>query len=132
MLFVLGQFGSSTQAEKIEEEEKKADEKDFVRLMKEQEDKNMEISALKQELETTKKTHEVKCSQLEAEAKGAKAELKQKTQEYEQRVEELRKKIKELEASSDSKYHEWNMKKSQLQNVVNFQFSSIQVHLQIC
>ena len=83
----------SIQVEKIKEEVKTADEKEIVRLMKEQEDKNLEISALKQELETTKRTYEVQCSQLETQAKDAKAELTQKSQEYEQRLEELRNKV---------------------------------------
>ncbi|TKY60926.1 Kinesin KP1 [Spatholobus suberectus] len=113
-------------AEKIKEEGKKADEKEIIRLMKEQEDKNLEISSLKQELETTKKTHEVQCSQLEGEAKGAKAELEQKSQEYDHRLEELRNKVKELEVSSDSKDQKWNMKMNQLQTVIKFQFSSLQ------
>lgn len=100
--------------------------------MKEQEDKNLEISSLKQELETIKKTHEVQCSQLEGEAKDAKAELEHKSQEYEHRLKELRSKVKELEVSSDSKNQKWNMKMNQLQTVVTFQFNSLQVHLQMC
>ncbi|KHN16578.1 Kinesin-4 [Glycine soja] len=112
--------------EEIREEEKKADEKEIIRLMKEQEDKNLEISSLKQDLEATKKTNEVQCSQLEGEAKGAKAELEQKSQEYEHQLEELRNKVKELEVSSDSKDQKWNMKMNQMQTVIKFQFSSLQ------
>ncbi|ESW24752.1 hypothetical protein PHAVU_004G157000 [Phaseolus vulgaris] len=48
------------------EEEKVADGKEAIRYIKELEDKNKEISALKQELETMKKTYEVQCSQLKA------------------------------------------------------------------
>ena len=43
--------GPSIQVEKIKEEVKTENENEIVRLMKEQEDKNLEISALKQELE---------------------------------------------------------------------------------
>ena len=96
-------FGPSIQAEKIREEEKEADEKEIIRLMKEQEDKNLEISS-----------------------------LEQKSQEYEHRLDELRNKIKELEVSSDSKDQKWNMKMNQIQTVINFQLSSLQVHLQMC
>ena len=127
-----GSIGPSIQVEEIREEEKKADEKEIIRLMKEQEDKNLEISSLKQDLEATKKTNEVQCSQLEGEAKGAKAELEQKSQEYEHQLEELRNKVKELEVSSDSKDQKWNMKMNQIQTVINFQLSSLQVHLQMC
>ncbi|KAG5041701.1 hypothetical protein JHK85_014177 [Glycine max] len=92
--------------EKIKEEVKTENEKEIVRLMKEQEDKNLEISALKQELEKTKRTYEVQRSQLETEAKDAKAELTQKSQEYEHRLEELRnkaEKIREEEKEADEK-----------------------------
>ncbi|KRH60337.1 hypothetical protein GLYMA_05G233900v4 [Glycine max] len=94
------------EVEKIKEEVKTENEKEIVRLMKEQEDKNLEISALKQELEKTKRTYEVQRSQLETEAKDAKAELTQKSQEYEHRLEELRnkaEKIREEEKEADEK-----------------------------
>lgn len=96
------------------------------------EDKNLEISELKQKLEATKKTYEAKCSQLEEETRDAKAELRQKSQEYEYRLEELRNEVKEIEDSSDSKYQEWRVKENQLQTVINCQFSSLQVHLEMC
>lgn len=121
---------------KVKEEEKTDDEKETIRLMKELEDKNLEISALisalKQELETTKKTYEAQCLQLEEEARDVKVELRQKSQEYEHLLEDLRRKVKELESSSDSKYQDWNMKRNQLQNLINFLFSSLQVHFQMC
>ena len=85
--------GPSIQVEKIKEEVKTENENEIVRLMKEQEDKNLEISALKQELEKTKRTYEVQRSQLETEAKDAKVELTQKSREYEHRLEELRNKV---------------------------------------
>ncbi|CAI8619845.1 unnamed protein product [Vicia faba] len=112
--------------EKIKEEEKKENEKKMIRLMKMLEDKNLVILELTQKLEATKSQYETQCSQLEDEAGDAKAELRQKSQEYEHQSEELRNEVKELETSSDSKYQEWNMKKNQLQAVVNFQFSSLQ------
>ncbi|KAJ1416727.1 kinesin motor catalytic domain protein [Sesbania bispinosa] len=46
---------------------------------------------MKQELETTTKTYEVQCSQLEEATQSAKAELRQKSQEYEHRLEEVKK-----------------------------------------
>ncbi|KAI4353565.1 hypothetical protein L6164_002504 [Bauhinia variegata] len=95
---------------------------DVARMMKDQDDKNEEISRLKQELETTIKTYELRCSQLEAEAKSAKLELEHKSKEYNHLIEDLRNK----EASSESKYQNWIMKKRQYQNVVDFQFRSLQ------
>ncbi|KAH1135963.1 hypothetical protein GYH30_013582 [Glycine max] len=94
------------EVEKIKEEVKTENENEIVRLMKEQEDKNLEISALKQELEKTKRTYEVQRSQLETEAKDAKVELTQKSREYEHRLEELRnkaEKIREEEKEADEK-----------------------------
>ncbi|XP_027343227.1 kinesin-like protein KIN-14K [Abrus precatorius] len=113
--------------EKIKEEAKKGDEKEIMRLIKEHEDKkNSEITALKQEFETTKKIYQVQCSQLEAEAKDTKEELRQKSKEYEHRLEELRNNIKELEAASNSKYQKLKMKMSQWQTVIKFHSSSLQ------
>lgn len=57
----------SIQTEKTIQEEKREDEKDVNRLIKELEDKNMEFSKLKQELETMKKSYEVKCSRYDKE-----------------------------------------------------------------
>ncbi|XP_058757794.1 kinesin-like protein KIN-14C isoform X1 [Vicia villosa] len=112
--------------EKVKEEEKKECEKKIIRLMKMLEDKNLVILELTQKLEETKNQYETQCSQLEEEAGDAKEELRQKSHEYEHQSEELRNEVKELETSSDSKYQEWNMKKNQLQAVINLQFSSLQ------
>lgn len=117
---------------KIKEEGKKADEKDVIRWMKEHDDKKLEISALKQELETAKKTCEVQCLQLEEETKVAKAELRQKSQEYECRLEELRNKVKDFEASSESRYQKWSTEKKQMRKSIDFQICSLQVYFQMC
>jgi chromosome segregation ATPase len=118
--------------EKVTDVEKKENEKEVIRLTKLLEDKNVEISELTQKLEAIKKQYEAQCSQLEEEVRDAKVDLRQKSHEYEHRLEELKNEAKELEASSDSKYQEWSMKKNQLQTVLNFQSSSLQVHLQMC
>ncbi|KAI4347182.1 hypothetical protein L6164_008017 [Bauhinia variegata] len=101
------------------EEKKKADDEDIGKLMKQREDKNMEISMLKQDLETMKKTYELRCSELEAEAKG---ELRHKSEEYEKMLEDFR----NTKALSESKYQNWIVQKNQLQNTVDFQFRSLQ------
>ncbi|KAG5017128.1 hypothetical protein JHK85_023264 [Glycine max] len=83
------------EGEKIKEKVKKVDENEVVKLIKEQEDKNLEISALKVELETTKRTYEVQFSQMEEEANNFKATLTRKVQEYEHQLEELRNELEE-------------------------------------
>ncbi|MED6148047.1 hypothetical protein PIB30_049508 [Stylosanthes scabra] len=124
--FASGTITEEGEAERVIEEENKSDDKDFERSMKKQEDKIMEISALTEDLETSKKALELKCSELEAEAIGAKAEIEHKTKAYEQQLEEWHNKCKELESSYASKYNEWNMKKNKMLNVVNFQSSNLQ------
>ena len=56
----------------IEGTKKMENDKDVIRYTKDIEDKNMEISTLKQELETMRKTYEVQLSQLEAKAEAEK------------------------------------------------------------
>lgn len=91
-----GLFVPSIKRERIKEEENKVDETEVGRLIKEQQDKILEISALKIELETAKRTSIVQLAQLEAEAEGAKAELTHMVQEYKQQIEEVRNKVRFL------------------------------------
>lgn len=63
------------------EEGKKPGEQDVIRLMKEKENSDLAISALKEELEKTKMIYEECCSQLEKEAREAKMELNKKLKE---------------------------------------------------
>lgn len=91
-----GLFVPSIKRERIKEEENKVDETEVGRLIKEQQDKILEISALKIELETAKRTSIVQLAQLEAEAEGAKAELTHMAQEYKQQIEEVRNKVRFL------------------------------------
>jgi len=51
------------------EEKKKHEEEDMVKLMKQNDQHNLEISALKQELETTKRKYEQQYSQIESQTK---------------------------------------------------------------
>ncbi|XP_052730769.1 kinesin-like protein KIN-14D [Vigna angularis] len=82
--------------ERIKDEENKVDETEVGRLIKEQQDKILEISALKIELETAKRTSIVQFARLEAEAEGAKAELTHMVQEYKQQIEEVRNKAENM------------------------------------
>ncbi|XP_021810864.1 kinesin-like protein KIN-14K isoform X2 [Prunus avium] len=79
------------------EAKKKTDDEDVIRLLKEKDQSNLEISGLKQELDIAKKTYDLRCLQMETEAKGARAEL-------ERLLEESRNKVKELEGNSESKF----------------------------
>ncbi|KAF7806783.1 kinesin-like protein KIN-14P [Senna tora] len=116
-----------------DEDRKKAIGEDVKRLMKELDQQNMELSRLKQEMETMKSTYDLRCSQLEAEAKGYKLELEEKSQEmetmkssYEHLLKDLRNKVKQIEASSESNYQKWKMKENQVHNSLDFQLSTLQ------
>lgn len=92
------------QTEKIKKEEKieekrKLDKEDFARLTKEKESHNLEISALKQELEVAKKTYELRHLQMETEAKAAKLALEEGTRKLEQDLAGYGNKVQELEAA---------------------------------
>ncbi|KAL7165381.1 hypothetical protein ACSBR2_041129 [Camellia fascicularis] len=60
------------------EENKKVHEQDVLRLTKEKDHSDIQISALKQELELAKNTYEKRCLQLETQATETKMELEKK------------------------------------------------------
>lgn len=109
------------------EERKKFEEEDLVKLMKQKEQNNLEISEMKQELEITKKTCELRCLQIESEAKGAKTELEERSKELEQLLEDSKNKVKQLESFSESKYESWNQKGHISQSLMKFQFGALRV-----
>ncbi|XP_050150697.1 kinesin-like protein KIN-14P isoform X1 [Malus sylvestris] len=88
------------------EAKKKTDDEDVnvIRLMKERDQGNLEISGLKQELDIAKKTYDLRCLQMEMEAKGARTELEERIKELERLLAESRSKVKELQANSESKH----------------------------
>nr|XP_011465397.1 PREDICTED: kinesin-4 isoform X3 [Fragaria vesca subsp. vesca] len=88
---------------KIEEKKKTGDE-DVIRLKKEKEHCNLEISGLKQELDIAKKTFDLRYLQMETDAKGVKAALEEKVKELERNLADSRNKVKELEENSESKH----------------------------
>ncbi|KAJ7944923.1 Kinesin-like protein [Quillaja saponaria] len=108
------------------EEKKKLEEQDVVRLKKEKDHSEFEISTLKQELEMAKKTHEEHYLQLEVHASGAKIEYEKKLKELELFIAGLRKKVKELEAYSESKSRRWKNKEHTYKNFINYQFGAFQ------
>ncbi|XP_022971564.1 kinesin-like protein KIN-14P isoform X2 [Cucurbita maxima] len=64
---VLGQLQQTKQAEKTKAEEKNFTNEEVNRLIKEREEHKAQIILLKQELETAKKTYELRCLQVEVE-----------------------------------------------------------------
>ncbi|KAM7494264.1 hypothetical protein LguiB_028873 [Lonicera macranthoides] len=92
-----------TEKTKIEQK-KKLEEKNVIRLMKENDDKDGQILALKQ----------------------AKTELEKKVMELENLLDESRKKVKELEQFFQSKSLSWKRKELSYKTFVDFQFGSLQ------
>ncbi|KAL6175313.1 hypothetical protein ACLB2K_051954 [Fragaria x ananassa] len=84
------------------EEKKKTDDEDVIRLKKEKEHCNLEISGLKQELDIAKKTFDLGYLQMETDAKGVKAALEEKVKELERNLADSRNKVKELEENSET------------------------------
>ncbi|KAJ4960365.1 hypothetical protein NE237_020275 [Protea cynaroides] len=108
------------------EEKKKLEEQDMVRLVKEKDYIDLEISTLKQELELANKKYEQHYLQLETQAKGTKIELEEKLKELMVLLEDSRKKVEELEAFSESKAQSWNKKEHSYQTFIDSQFKSLQ------
>ncbi|XP_038687307.1 kinesin-like protein KIN-14P isoform X1 [Tripterygium wilfordii] len=79
------------------EERKKLEEEYAVRLIKEKDTSNLEISTLKQELEMAKKTYELRCLQVETESNSSKSDLEKRIKELEHRLAEPSNRVKELE-----------------------------------
>ena len=109
------------------EEQKKVDDENVIRLMKEKEQSNQEISSLKQELDVTKRSYELRCSELEKEAKGTKSKLEEKLQKLESLLDDSMNKVKELEANSETKCQSWSKKENTYQSFMEFQFDALKV-----
>ncbi|OIW09870.1 hypothetical protein TanjilG_24525 [Lupinus angustifolius] len=108
------------------EEKKKLEDQDFSRLKKEKIRNEIEISALKQELEMARGTHEGQVLQLELQANESKAEYEKKIQELQRHLANARKRVKDLEASSESTYLKWKNKEHTYQSFLNSQHRVIQ------
>lgn len=116
------------QAEKSKlEEKKKLEDEDVVILMKEKDQKDLEISALKQELEMAKKTYELRCLQIETEAKGGRAGLEERIKELERLLKDSTNKVRELEANTESKHQRWSKKELVYQRVMDYQLGALRV-----
>lgn len=108
------------------EEKKRVEDVELVRLRKENDDTNLEISELKQELDVTRDTYEKRCLQLETDALEIKSELEKKMMDLENHLTGSRKKVKELEKFTESKFLRWKKKERVYKNFMDFQYGSLQ------
>ncbi|KAE8677980.1 Kinesin-4 [Hibiscus syriacus] len=104
------------------EEKGKAKEQDVLQLKKEDVQKDLEISRLREELESSKKMHEVHCLKLEAQAEDNKVLLEKKLKELECHLSDSRKKMDELQSFSESKQKRWKDKERSYQSFIDKQF----------
>ncbi|KAK4858037.1 hypothetical protein QYF36_010007 [Acer negundo] len=93
-------------------ENEKFEEQYMLRLEKERNHSDVEISTLKQELEMAKRTLKQCCLQLEAQVKKTKVESE--------------KKLKELESFSKSKSRKWKKKERTYPSFIDSQYGAIQ------
>ncbi|GMJ04411.1 hypothetical protein like AT1G63640 [Hibiscus trionum] len=103
-------------------EKGKAEEQDMLMLKKEKVQKDVEISRLREELESSKKLHEVHCLQLESQAKDNKVLLEKKLNELECLLSDSSKKVDELQSFSESKQKRWKNKERSYQSFIDKQF----------
>ncbi|KAL2342754.1 hypothetical protein Fmac_004039 [Flemingia macrophylla] len=121
----LHQLKNALQVEQTKfEEKKKLEEQDFSRLKKEKVLSEIEISALRQDLEIAKRTHEKNVSELELQATESKAEYEKRIEELKRHLADARKKIKELETFSETRSLNWKKKEHNYETVMNFQFGA--------
>lgn len=107
------------------EEEKKTGVEHVAKLIKEQEQRDVELSDLKQELKLAKQRHELHCLQMETEAKAAKDGLEGRMKELEILLEDSRNQVRVLEAYSQSKSNMFNKKEHIFKSFVEFQFGAL-------
>jgi kinesin family protein C2/C3 len=113
--------------EKSEIEEKKSlGEQDLIRLKKEKDLNDNQISSLKQELEKTRKSHEEQCLLMETQTKQAKTEFEEKITELQRLLNDSKKRVKELEAFTESKFRRWKRKEHGYKSFIDFQSRSLQ------
>ncbi|PON94501.1 Kinesin-like protein [Trema orientale] len=108
------------------EEKRKTEDESIVKLMKEKDQSNIEISTLKQELEMTKNTYRLRCLDLEKEAKSSSLELEERLKELEHLLEDSKNRVKELESYSETKCQSWSKKENSCQSFMEFQFGALQ------
>lgn len=107
--------------------EKRNEDQDVVRLMKEKDDHSQEIAALKQELETAKKAHEERCLEMEEEARTTQQKLEERLKDVEILLKESQSRAKEIETFSESKSLKWSKKENVYQIFTEFQLGALRV-----
>ncbi|XP_069154901.1 kinesin-like protein KIN-14C isoform X1 [Solanum lycopersicum] len=105
--------------------EKRNEDQDVVRLMKEKDDHSQEIAALKQELETAKKAHEERCLEMEEEARTTQQKLEERLKDVEILLKESQSRAKEIETFSESKSLKWSKKENVYQIFTEFQLGAL-------
>ncbi|KAI3792430.1 hypothetical protein L2E82_06310 [Cichorium intybus] len=107
------------------EDIKKLEDVELIKLRKEKNNRDLEISKLKQELEIMKDTYESRCVQLETNTIEVESELKKKITNLENLLNDSRKKVKELEKFTESKFLRWKKKERGYKNFMDFQSGSL-------
>nr|GEW73286.1 kinesin KP1 [Tanacetum cinerariifolium] len=107
------------------EEKKRLEDVELVRLRKENEECNLEISNLNHELEMTRDTYEKRCLELETHAKEIRSELEKKMADLEKLLTDSKKKVKELEKFTESKFLRWKKKERGYKKFMDFQQGSL-------
>ncbi|XP_074317209.1 kinesin-like protein KIN-14C [Silene latifolia] len=112
--------------EQMMEEKKRFEEHEANKLKKLREETNIEVSMLKQELETAKRMHELRFQELETEAQQLKSELEKKLRQQEQMLEDSKAKMKELELDCQSKSQNWSTKEYIYEKVMSLQLTGLE------
>ncbi|CAN4098271.1 unnamed protein product [Withania somnifera] len=105
--------------------EKRIEDQDVVRLMKEKDDHTREIAALKQELEIAKKVYEERCLEMEKEARNTQQKLEERLKDIESLLKESTDRVKELNTFSESKSQRWRKKENVYQIFTEFQLGAL-------
>ncbi|GAB2273914.1 hypothetical protein Dimus_008684 [Dionaea muscipula] len=108
------------------EEKKKRDEQYVSTLVKERDQRDAEIVALKQELESVKMSNQKNHLELERQAERTKSQLEKKVQDLECLVERSQDKVKELEKSSESRIRSLKKREHQYRRFIDSQFGVLQ------
>ncbi|XP_016555905.1 kinesin-like protein KIN-14C isoform X2 [Capsicum annuum] len=122
---VMNQLQHIKNAKSKMDAEKRNEDHDVVRLMKEKDDHIQEIAALKQELEIAKKAHEERCLKMEKEARNTQQKLEHKLKDIEILLKESEERMKELETFSESKSQKWSKKENVYQIFTEFQLGAL-------
>ncbi|GMH03949.1 hypothetical protein Nepgr_005788 [Nepenthes gracilis] len=108
------------------EEKMNREEEGFARLKREKDQVNLEMSALKQELEAAKKSYELRNQELEAQSELVKSLLERKLKEQQQLLDNSKNKVKELEVNAESKIQKWSRKEHAYEDLMNAHILALQ------